>query len=1493
MSSATDTTKSNRESTLSLSEPHKVLEGIELHLLETSEDRTRVAKRARDRSHVELSQWEFAALALVDHPLALDPKEIAHDDKDHPVFVYEGPRFQATDGSLEPSIDPKRLAEDLLSLLAALHEAGLVRLGLSVSSFWLVDDGTGVRPMLASLRPGPTLPASVYRPNALGPDRPRLKQPAAALAPEILLGEETDARTDLYSVGAILYELLTGVPPVDADDAWTALQDRIFRPPTSIAESRPDLPEEVAAVITQLLSFAPGERYPSAYAALSALGVADETRAFSPSPATILCPDLAGRSEALKELVATFEASTSGPTRVVSLLGDDGAGKHRLVEEFLARLKLRGVATFQGSYPMDERGLYFVPFGELASSLYSGNRRPPEEMESVLSQLFSDLAPSRGRSRGRRGSTPPRREQIQQVLGRLVLGLSPEGGPVCLVLEHVHGADPDHIGLLTALRQQLSDQPVLILTTLKPHTELPHDDFPHRIELDHLQAEDRARLAVSALGMDEVVPPPAVEGSPLAALETLKLGRRLVAEAEPSKDPVPSSPDDVIAERLQGLDGPDLAVLQALAVLGVPSERSQLAKLDEVEEDDLWSRLVQLQTRDYLRVRLSGNRVALELPHRLYRRVLLTTADPERRAALHARAVSLFEGRLKRGHSDLLWDVAYHAARADKDDKHTKYAAAAADRAADLFAVEASLQFFRRAVQAGLNDEKLNRVSMKLEGLLGLLDRESELRNIYEATPQVPAKFDGDPSTLLSQGHEALQATDFRHAIKQLSLAIELFRQSDDLGKAAEAACEMATLQRRLGAYDRSREFLEKAIQWATPDSRAAALSRIDLGRVLRLTGQPEASLLSYDEAIAIAGEGRDTGLEGLARAGKGQALLGLGRVDEARTFLEESLTALAPKNSTTANAWIELALAALDDAGRNDEAALEHYRNAQLAGNPRARLRGMVGAARSLTRLDRLGEAEETIQTALQVAQLPGALDLAWQAHSEAGRALRMAGRLDEALHAYLRAVTAIESLLDHAPIPKGDRGRFLKHDDRLKAFRSLLAVRLLIDRSPSLIEFAADDYLIAIIDRFQEDRYRQKKKTSERLEKMVEWLLRNREQIRVRPGAAAPLTTVVAERTPPDRVPKEHRYEGKNLLRMTAVLLSLDTTEDLIFHLLDMALDILDAEEGLLALLSGSDLKCAAGRELKGRDIDDAVRRLDALRSRRDLDDAEPVYQSRGDAGGRVLLALTRGDTLKGGIIVNVAGPPSEEALAYLQGFAAVAQHALDVSREIAQFKADQGRLAKENRKLQQDLTRAQRSVASFDDMVAEPPAERPRRRKKKADAEAPSDDGGAPTSQADADDSSPRLSRRARRAQEKREIVDALTECDFDRDAAAEKLEITRSTLNTRLRRYNIRINRLRSQVEAEAEAKAKRKAQGESSADASPEDGTAGADDAAATRDSGGSKAKRGSSQKAEGDEPTGDAEEAPLQEVEALAEAEVEGPRAAEARMEDDSDSEEE
>jgi serine/threonine protein kinase len=104
------------------------------------------------------------------------------------------------------------------------------------------------------------------------------------MAPEQAESKAVDARTDVYSLGIVLFRVLAGKLPFEAQSALSMLYKQVHEPPPDLRTLRPDLPNAVAAVVARALAKNPDGRFPSAGALSAALAAADRKGGAQPRP---------------------------------------------------------------------------------------------------------------------------------------------------------------------------------------------------------------------------------------------------------------------------------------------------------------------------------------------------------------------------------------------------------------------------------------------------------------------------------------------------------------------------------------------------------------------------------------------------------------------------------------------------------------------------------------------------------------------------------------------------------------------------------------------------------------------------------------------------------------------------------------------------------------------------------------------------------------------------------------------------------------------------------------------------------------------------------------------------------------------------------------------------------------------------------------------------------------------------------------------------------
>jgi predicted ATPase/DNA-binding CsgD family transcriptional regulator len=233
------------------------------------------------------------------------------------------------------------VAKGILGALAYAHERGIVHRDIKPSNVIIGEEVKLTDFGLADLK------SILWR----GTDR--LAGTPAYIAPEQVEGRPVDGRADLYSLGVVLYEMITGgCLPFDCTNEVEMLAAHLRTAPISLTRFVPTVPPALEAVVMRLLAKDPEDRYPSAEAVVKALGAVQVGPKLGNLP--VWLTPFVGREG---EMAAIGERLEDPDCRLLTLVGPGGIGKTRLAVE---------AARVHGESFVD--GVFFVSLAPLHSA---------------------------------------------------------------------------------------------------------------------------------------------------------------------------------------------------------------------------------------------------------------------------------------------------------------------------------------------------------------------------------------------------------------------------------------------------------------------------------------------------------------------------------------------------------------------------------------------------------------------------------------------------------------------------------------------------------------------------------------------------------------------------------------------------------------------------------------------------------------------------------------------------------------------------------------------------------------------------------------------------------------------------------------------------------------------------------------------------------------------------------------------------------------------
>lgn len=633
----------------------------------------------------------------------------------------------------------------LCSPLEYLHGEGFVHRDLTPANVLIRDDGT---PVLVDFGL-----AAQFR-GVGGRDVIEvggvLVGTCAYMAPEQICGDVVDARADLYSLGCILFEAVTGKPPFLGANAGEVLTRHLNDEPVP-PSMRVPVPRELDDLIMALLAKDPRNRigYASDVAAvLGSCGATAWEAAERIRPQSyVYRPALSGRDEILDEFQPLLAGVRSGKGGLVLLGGESGIGKTRLAAEIATRARVERCivvaaectpVSISGSADQTVRGAALHPLRPFLQLVADRCRElGREETDRLLGARGRVLAAYEPMLASLPGfldhpeppvlSGPDARYRLFRILEETIAAAAFKR-PIVLVLDDLQWADDLTLAFLKALPEEfVTSTGVLILATYRSEETTPLLDEIRQLAwvrsfvLGRLR-EPTVRSMVSDMLATE---PPAdlvrvlsdeSEGIPFfvseyvrAAVDEGLLARDLSGRWEARGEggevgqsvarlPLPTTLQDLVARRLSQVPGTGAQLIEAAACLGREFPADVLLSMAETDDVGEAVALQELTRRQVLEDAGNGY---LRFAHDKLREVSYLQIAGERRSGLHRRAAESIEQWVSGQRDVAAWypTLAHHWSIAGVAEKELTYVEKAGDTALDAAAFDAARDFFRRALE--------------------------------------------------------------------------------------------------------------------------------------------------------------------------------------------------------------------------------------------------------------------------------------------------------------------------------------------------------------------------------------------------------------------------------------------------------------------------------------------------------------------------------------------------------------------------------------------------------------------------------------------------------------------------------------------------------------------------------------------------------------------------------------------------------------------------
>lgn len=459
------------------------------------------ANLAAQEEYVRRFFREAQAVARINHPNVVKIYEVGQED-DLCFIVMEYINGRPLSEMLEqqaplPVDRALDIALQVASGLACTHEHEVLHRDIKSGNIMITEDGVA-KLLDFGLARIEGVSALTLTGNVMGT--------LDYIAPEQVLNEPVDSRSDLYSFGVVLYEMLAGRRPFVADEAIAVVYQHINDDPVPPSTYHESVPPELDQIVMTLLAKQGPDRYQSAAMLLAdlnacrgraAAGIAGQpqimpghelpsapSRWVLPQPRDEFRPVLVGREKELERLQAAVRQTLKGNGRLTFVAGGVGTGKTRIVMEVMEFAVSQGMLALFGSCLYEDMSIPYQPFVEALSRFLGSaqsimtpvararlRNRVLEEMPEVA-ELMPHIWTAQERARlaerqPARLRAEAQKQRLFQSILHLMLALAEQHG-VVLCMDDLHWGDSGSVQLLHYLARQVSRRRLHLIVTYRP-----------------------------------------------------------------------------------------------------------------------------------------------------------------------------------------------------------------------------------------------------------------------------------------------------------------------------------------------------------------------------------------------------------------------------------------------------------------------------------------------------------------------------------------------------------------------------------------------------------------------------------------------------------------------------------------------------------------------------------------------------------------------------------------------------------------------------------------------------------------------------------------------------------------------------------------------------------------------------------------------------------------------------------------------------------------
>ncbi|MFC1851978.1 tetratricopeptide repeat protein [candidate division CSSED10-310 bacterium] len=871
-------------------------------------------------------------------------------------------------------------------------------------------------------------------------------------APEQMLGESLDARTDLYAIGCILYELLTDKIPFDGSTPAEVINAHLSSQRLAPLTYDHTLPPAINSLVLQLIQKEPQHRLGYAADIARILKPFLETEPaiddFPPARTYLYRSRLAGREQSLKIIENCLSQTRAGKGNMVLIAGEGGIGKTRFAMEVANAVTRQSGEVLTGSCFIRSSRL-LDPFRPILQNIvdycHSSGREESDRIFGKRGKVLADIEPSISHLSGQ--DVHQQSEDLSPAAARLrIITYLQEclrnyiNQRYCVfIIDDLHWADDLTFAFLSSCLQSkfLSKIPLCILCTYRPEELSPEklkpyqDDPVIHIQLDRLEKQDVIQVIGQMLAMAQ---PPVLfgefiaessEGNPFFIAEYLQLlvdekilfrnqagdwelvstGDRPLSRERYRDLPIPRSLKSLIARRLIGLPEVSQKVLDITVILGQECQSEFLHSFFD-QDTDYYEGLHFLIQRHVLEETDPGT---IRFVHARIKDFLYDTLSEDRSVKLHQlcarRILDFYATEL----DNYAIELAYHYDRAGMGAEALHWYSQSAELATRQYAHDRALYAIERALTfiESHDPEKQYHLIRKRCNIYRLLGNRHAQRDDVLSLGALAEKIDTSRIHISFAKEESMfysETGEFEQAMRSLERWQELCDKDTPVEDKTFLQIYLGNVYVNMGEFTKAKNHIEAAFEQAEhlQDSKTMMQANITLGMLLYGMGSYDKADAVFTKTLPLTIQVQDRQNQGLILNNLGLIAAELENFEEAAGYFKQALKILTDIGDIlgTGRVTNNLGLYAAKK-GKIIKAEAYFSRSFEIAlqvDNKSSAALSLSNRAHCLKHMGHYEHARQLFQEALNLARETGDKQTQSLAHMNLSNLLLYRGHLEEA---------------------------------------------------------------------------------------------------------------------------------------------------------------------------------------------------------------------------------------------------------------------------------------------------------------------------------------------------------------------------------------------------------------------------------------------------------------------------------------------------------------